>query len=203
MSRIGRALRTSGQHVEVVRLRRREREPLERLAAPGVVPGPGAAVAAEDRVDERQHDARPRARTRRSRRSGCRRRRRCRRRTCRRRRPGPRSAPARKSGTKASRSAERDRPEGDPSQHLAHRPPGHLREPVVKGGEAAEDGAADQREVGGRGGVGGVLQRQAAATIECVDLGAEADRDRRDRAGGEEQRRPHPQRARRPSSRSG
>jgi heme/copper-type cytochrome/quinol oxidase subunit 1 len=58
----------------------------------------------------------------------------------------------------AEQEAADDGPEGEARQGLAHGPPGHLREPVVEPGEAAEDGAADQREVGGSGGVGRVLQ---------------------------------------------
>ena len=107
MSRIGRGLRTSGQDVEVVRLRRREREPLERVAAPRVVAGLGAALAAGDRVDQGQDDPDRRGSGCRSRRSGCRRRRRCRRRTCRRRSPGP---PRRRRGRAARRRAGCRRP---------------------------------------------------------------------------------------------
>src|SRR5262249_23750568 len=44
------------EDVEVVRLGRREGEPLERVAAPGVVPGRWAGIAAEDRVRQGHHD---------------------------------------------------------------------------------------------------------------------------------------------------
>src|SRR4051812_38270869 len=43
--------------VEVVGRGRRRREPLERLAAPGIVAGPDAAARREIGVDERQYDA--------------------------------------------------------------------------------------------------------------------------------------------------
>src|SRR3954452_17470026 len=42
------------QGVEVVRRRRRRGVPLERVAAPGVVPGPSAVVRPRDRVEEKQ-----------------------------------------------------------------------------------------------------------------------------------------------------
>src|SRR4051812_49550403 len=45
------------EDVEVVRLGRGEREPLERVAAPGVVAGGGAVGAAEDRVEDRHQQA--------------------------------------------------------------------------------------------------------------------------------------------------
>ena len=150
-----------GQQVEVVRLRRREREPLERVAAPGVVPGRGAALAAEDRVDQGHQD------------------------------PGGEDEGADRGdqvvGVDAGpveelvgvdhlallAAGEEERHEGDErspaaivqkekrGQGLAHRAAGHLREPPVQRREAAEDGAADEREVGRRGAVGRVLQAPA------------------------------------------
>src|SRR4029079_18118842 len=45
-----------GEDVEVVRLRRREREPLQGVAAPRVVAGLGAVLAAGHGVDDRQQD---------------------------------------------------------------------------------------------------------------------------------------------------
>src|SRR4051794_41743088 len=46
-----------GEDVEVVRLRRREGEPLEGVATPRIMTGLGAVDAAEDRVEDRQQDA--------------------------------------------------------------------------------------------------------------------------------------------------
>ena len=72
---------------------RREREPFQRGAAPGIVPGADAGAEAADRVDQRQHDSRARARRRRSSRPGCSRSPRCPSSTCRRPPPGPAARP--------------------------------------------------------------------------------------------------------------
>src|SRR3954447_24912414 len=186
-------------HVEVVRRRGRGGEPLEGLAAPRGVTSRGSALDTEVRIDDREDDAERQHE-----------------------RPDRRDQVERVEVHRVDRvtrleeledvdllaldSGEEQRDEGElRAQHdqrgrglrqpLAHRPAGHLREPVVERRQAAQDGAADQDVSAGGGGCRGVREQPVDGDDALDQLADQAEAQRRDRGEGEDHRRAHPQHA--------